>query len=397
MRKSHVVKIRNALIGGNNPIVIQSMTNTDTADVQATVDQSIELFEAGAEIVRMTVSNEQSARSIPDIREALDKRGYNMPLVGCFHFNGSKLLEDFPECAQALDKLRMNPGNIGFVGRRDLQFESFIQTAIKYDKPIRIGVNLGSLDQQILAELMDKNGLSKAALPSSAITREALVLSTLTSAKKAEEMGLSPDKIVISCKTSEISSLIDVYEELAKRSKYALHIGLTEAGGGLKGAISSAIGIGVLLQKGIGDTIRVSITPSPGETRTTEVKICQEILQALGIRAFKPQITSCPGCGRTNTKIFQELVYKTTKFVEQETSKWKKLAPGSENLKIAVMGCVVNGPGESKHADIGISLPGAGESLAAVVYTDGEKSHVLKGDDVAEQFQKILSDYVIRL
>ena len=395
MHKTNIVKVGDVLVGGGNQIVIQAMTNTNTADVESTVAQVIELYEAGAEIVRMTVPDKASAKAVPLIKEMLHKKNYSIPLVGCFHFNGSTLLEEFPECAKALDKLRMNPGNIGFGDKRDAQFESFIQTAIKYDKPIRIGVNFGSLDQTILTELMDKNSKLSEPRSSDEVTKEALVLSTLTSAKKAEEIGLPQNKIVISCKISNVPNLISVYEELANRCNYALHLGLTEAGNGLKGIISSTIAIGALLQKGIGDTIRVSVTPSPGESRTKEVKICQEILQSLELRAFKPQITSCPGCGRTKTKSFEELVDKTSKFVDEKSSSWRKICPEVGNLKIAVMGCVVNGPGESKHADIGISFPGIMENLVAVVYINGKRTHALKGNNIAEQFQKILDDYVV--
>jgi (E)-4-hydroxy-3-methylbut-2-enyl-diphosphate synthase len=373
------------------------MTNTETEDVKATVAQVIELCDAGSEIVRMTVSNTESAKAVPLIKAELLKRGYNVPLVGCFHYNGHLLLTEVPECAAALDKLRLNPGNVGVGNKRDTNFEAFIRAAIKYNKPIRIGANWGSLDQELIKKMMDENSRSASPKSSQELVREALVLSALLSAKKAEELGLPGNRIVLSCKVSSVPDLILVYEELARQCNYALHLGLTEAGSGLKGAVASALGIGVLLQKGIGNTIRVSITQGAGETRSREVRLCKIILQVLGLRAFSPQVTSCPGCGRTNNEYFQNLVGHINGVIEKNMHAWRSLYPGCESVKVAVMGCIVNGPGESKHADIGISLPGRGESPTAVVYADGKKFAVLQADaqqSVAEQFEKILKQYM---
>lgn len=382
--KTYAVKVGHIAIGGNNPIRVQSMTNTDTSDVEATVAQIIELHEAGSEIVRLAVPTEKTAKAVPLIKSRLEQLGYNVPLVGCFHYNGHKLLKDVPECAAALDKFRMNPGNVGSGHGADHNFDQFIELAITHNKPIRIGVNWGSLN---LKEnfLKDK------------MYREALVISALNSAKRAEELGLNSDKIIISCKVSSVPELILVYENLAKKSNYALHLGLTEAGSGLKGIVSSAIGIGTLLQKGIGDTIRASVTQEPKQSRAFEVKICREVLQILGLRAFKPQITSCPGCGRTDTKLFQDLVSQINQFVDKNANSWSKLYPGCENIKIAVMGCIVNGPGESKHADIGISLPGKGETPVAVVYANNRKLAILRensGKSIGNQFEEILAQYI---
>lgn len=383
-------------IGGNNPIRVQSMTNTDTEDVHATVAQIIELFEAGSEIVRITVPTAKAAKAVSEIKQQLVEQNCNVPLVGCFHYNGHKLLNEVPECAKALDKFRINPGNADR-DETDINFDSFINLAIKYNKPIRIGVNWGSLDQRLIKKIMDDNQRLSSPRGSDELVREALVLSALNSAKRAEHLGLAANKIVISCKVSNVPDLIVVYEELAKRSNYALHLGLTEAGSGVKGIVSSTIGIGVLLQKGIGDTIRVSVTQEPGEARSLEVKVCCEILQALGARAFTPQITSCPGCGRTDTELFQGLVSRVNQFVHKNSKSWSQLYPGFEKIKIAVMGCIVNGPGESKHADIGISFPGRGEVPSAVIYADGNKFAVLRdqpGLSIADQFEKILEEYI---
>jgi (E)-4-hydroxy-3-methylbut-2-enyl-diphosphate synthase len=392
--KTHQVKVGNIVVGGDAPIVVQSMTNTDTANVEATVEQIIELSEAGSEIVRITVNNDESAAAVPYIHEKLLAQGYDIPLVGCFHYNGHRLLTEYQRCAEALAKYRINPGNVGFGQKRDQQFEMMIETALKYNKPVRIGVNWGSLDQELSTKLMDEN--SKSHLPKTAdeIVREALVLSALTSAKKAEEIGLPADRIIISCKVSRVRDLIEVYRELAKRSNYALHLGLTEAGMGSKGIAATASALSPLLLEGIGDTIRASLTPRPGESRTTEVTVCQEILQTLGLRSFTPQVSACPGCGRTTSTFFQELADKIQSFLKEQMPVWKQSHPGVESMNVAVMGCIVNGPGESKHADIGISLPGSGESPVAPVFVDGEKKHTLRGDKIAEEFQKIVVEYV---
>jgi (E)-4-hydroxy-3-methylbut-2-enyl-diphosphate synthase len=392
--KTCSVKIGKLHIGSNHPIIVQSMTNTDTADVSATSKQIIELFEAGSEIVRITVNNEASAKAVPRIREHLLRKNYDIPLVGCFHYNGHNLLTDIPECAIALDKLRINPGNVGFGKKRDIQFETFITIALKNDKPIRIGVNWGSLDQELSSKLMDDNNKLSTPKSTNEILREALVLSALLSAKKAEELGLPPDKIVISCKTSKVQDLIFIYRELAKRSNYALHLGLTEAGMGTKGIVATTSALSILLQEGLGDTIRASLTPSPGESRTKEVLVCQETLQSLAIRAFTPQVSSCPGCGRTNSSYFQELAQDVESFIREQMPYWKTKYKGVETMNVAVMGCVVNGPGESKHADIGISLPGRGETLAAPVFIDGKKTHTLRGKTITQEFKTILSNYV---
>ena len=392
--KTCSVKIGKLHIGSNHPIIVQSMTNTDTADVSATSKQIIELFEAGSEIVRITVNNESSAKAVPRIREHLLRKNYDIPLVGCFHYNGHNLLTDIPECAIALDKLRINPGNVGFGKKRDIQFETFITIALKNDKPIRIGVNWGSLDQELSSKLMDDNNKLSTPKSTNEILREALVLSALLSAKKAEELGLPPDKIVISCKTSKVQDLIFIYRELAKRSNYALHLGLTEAGMGTKGIVATTSALSILLQEGLGDTIRASLTPSPGESRTKEVLVCQETLQSLAIRAFTPQVSSCPGCGRTNSSYFQELAQDVESFIREQMPYWKTKYKGVETMNVAVMGCVVNGPGESKHADIGISLPGRGETLAAPVFIDGKKTHTLRGKTITQEFKTILSNYV---
>lgn len=392
--KTVPVQIGKVTIGGDNPIIVQSMTNTDTADVTSSVNQVIELFNAGSEIVRLTVNNEASAKAIPKIKENLLNKGYEVPLVGCFHYNGHRLLKNEPACGEALDKLRINPGNVGFGAKRDTQFEEFIQIAIKHDKPIRIGVNWGSLDQDLVARLMDENSQKKSPLSADKVMLEALVQSALNSAHKAEDIGLKKDKIIVSCKTSDVNHLIEVYRRLAARSNYPLHLGLTEAGMGIKGITASASALSILLHEGIGDTIRVSITPKPGASRTEEVRVCQEVLQSLGLRSFNPQVTACPGCGRTTSSYFQNLAQEIDGFLKQQMPTWQKQYPGVENLKVAVMGCIVNGPGESKHADIGISLPGTGESPVAPVFIDGKKKYTLRGDNIAQEFQDIVLNYI---
>lgn len=389
------VKIKNIIVGGKNPVVIQSMTNTDTADSVSTINQIIELYDAGSEIIRLTVNNEKAAKALPKIRDGLLKKGYdNVPLVGCFHYNGHSLMKEYSECIDVLDKLRINPGNVGFGLKRDKNYEICIEYAIKYNKPIRIGVNWGSLDQGILAELMDSNAKLANPKTSSDVLIDALVLSVITSAKKAENIGLPKDKIVVSCKTSKVPELIKVYKKLANESNYALHLGLTEAGMGRQAIISSTAALSVLLQEGIGDTIRVSLTPESGSSRTQEVKVCREVLQALGLRSFMPQVSSCPGCGRTTSDYFQRLSQEITGYIETKMPIWKEKHKNVEKLNVAVMGCIVNGPGESKHANIGISLPGTGESLVAPVFIDGKKTHTLRGDNIAEDFKKILEDYI---
>lgn len=392
--KTHAVKVGSVVIGGANPVVVQSMTNTDTADALATVTQVIELAEAGSELVRVTVNTEAAARAVPLIRDELDKRGYTVPLAGCFHYNGHKLLTDVPECAQALDKYRINPGNVGFGAKRNTQFEMMIETALKYGKAVRIGVNWGSLDQDLSARLMDENAQKATPLSVDTVLREALVQSALDNAKLAEEIGLSKDRIILSCKVSRVQDLVAVYQALAERSNYTLHLGLTEAGMGTKGIVATTAALSLLLQQGIGDTIRASLTPRPGESRTQEVLVCQQVLQALDLRSFAPQVTACPGCGRTTSTYFQELAERIQNFISQQMPTWQKQYPGVEHLNIAVMGCIVNGPGESKHADIGISLPGTGESPVAPVFIDGEKRHTLRGDAIAQEFQGILEGYI---
>ncbi|MGQ0526871.1 MAG: flavodoxin-dependent (E)-4-hydroxy-3-methylbut-2-enyl-diphosphate synthase [Alphaproteobacteria bacterium] len=391
---THAVRIRNVTAGGGAPVVVQSMTNTDTADVLSSYVQIKQLFLAGSEIVRVTVNNEAAARGVPAIREMLDREGLDVPLVGCFHYNGHTLLTEFPELARSLDKYRINPGNVGFGAKRDKQFEIMIEKAIEYNKPVRIGVNWGSLDQDLSARLMDENAARSAPLPLDAVIREALVQSALISAAKAESIGLRRDRIILSAKVSRVPNLIAVYRELARRSDYALHLGLTEAGMGSKGIVATALAEGILLYEGIGDTIRASLTPEPNGDRTIEVKVCQDILQSLGLRTFAPEVSACPGCGRTTSTTFQELAQKIETYLQEQMPVWKEQYPGSEALKVAVMGCIVNGPGESKHADIGISLPGTGESPVAPVFTDGKKSHTLRGDNIAEEFQALVENYI---
>jgi len=385
-----------SFIGGDAPILVQSMTNTDTADAKSTADQVISLAKAGSEIVRITVDRPESAQNVAKIRELVEKAGLDVPLVGCFHFNGHRLLKDYPDCAQALAKYRINPGNVGFGEKRDKQFDMMVETALAYDKPIRIGVNWGSLDQDLAQGLMDKNGKSASPRSADEILREALVLSTLTSAQRAEHVGMRPDQIILSAKVSRVQDLISVYRELARQSNYALHLGLTEAGLGSKSIVATSTALSVLLQEGIGDTIRASLTPTPDEAREREVIVCQEILQTMGLRSFAPQVSACPGCGRTTSTYFQTLAQTIQDFVREQMPAWRKHYPGVENLNLAVMGCIVNGPGESKHADIGISLPGNGENPVAPVFMDGAKTHTLRGDHIADEFKELLIDYVKR-
>ncbi len=395
-RRSLAVRVRGVTVGGGAPVVVQSMTNTDTADVDATVRQIIELVEAGSEIVRVTVNTLEAARAVPRIRERLDARGLDVPLVGDFHYNGHRLLAEVGELATALDKLRINPGNVGFGAKRDRQFEAMIEAALKSERPIRIGVNWGSLDQRLLARLMDENAKRHPPAPSDAVLREALVRSALESAAEAERLGLAPERIVLSAKVSRVPDLVAVYRELARRSDYALHLGLTEAGLGLKGVVASSAALAILLHEGIGDTIRVSLTPRPGEPRSTEVRICRELLQALGLRSFQPEVSACPGCGRTTSRVFLELAREIEDWLEARMPEWKRRYPGVEGLKVAVMGCIVNGPGESRFADVGISLPGTGEAPAAPVFVDGRKVATLRGPNLAEAFKRIVEDYVAR-
>ncbi len=393
-RKTHAVKVGNVTIGGGAPVVVQSMTNTDTADVGATVQQIKELSYAGSEIIRITVNNDEAAAAVPLIKEELIKQRIYVPLVGCFHYNGHDLLERYPDMARALDKYRINPGNVGFGTKKDKQYAMIINAAIKHDKAVRIGVNWGSLDQNLSTHLMDENAKLDNPLPADAVMREALVRSAIMSAEQAEELGLGKDKIILSAKVSRVQDLIAVYQELARRCDYALHLGLTEAGMGSKGIVATAVGEGILLQMGIGDTIRASLTPKIGEPRTLEVKVCQELLQVMGIRSFSAQVSACPGCGRTTSTVFQELAQDIQKSLDDNMPAWRKLYPGVESMNVAVMGCIVNGPGESKHADIGISLPGTGESPVAPVFTDGKKSHTLRGDNIAAEFHALVEEYV---
>jgi (E)-4-hydroxy-3-methylbut-2-enyl-diphosphate synthase len=381
-------------VGGGAPVVVQSMTNTDTADIEKTVEQVAALAQAGSELVRITVDRDEAAAAVPHIREKLDKLGISVPLVGDFHYIGHKLLADHPACGEALAKYRINPGNVGFKEKKDRQFASIIELAIKHSKAVRIGANWGSLDQELLTHLMDINAASARPIDARAVTREALVRSALLSAKRAEEIGLSRDKIIISAKVSAVQDLIAVYRMLAERSDYALHLGLTEAGMGTKGVVASSAALGVLLQDGIGDTIRVSLTPEPGGDRTQEVRVAQEILQTMGFRTFVPLVAACPGCGRTTSTVFQELARDIQGHIRERMVVWRQHYPGVETLNVAVMGCIVNGPGESKHADIGISLPGTGEAPAAPVFIDGKKAMTLRGEGIAEEFTRIVDDYV---
>ena len=392
--RTRAVRVGQVLIGGDAPVVVQSMTNTDTADVLATAMQVAELARAGSEIVRITVNNEAAAAAVPKIRDRLLALNMDVPLVGDFHYNGHKLLTDFPACAEALAKLRINPGNVGAGAKRDPQFAAIVELACRYDKPVRIGVNWGSLDQSVLARIMDENAKRAEPRDAGAVMREALVVSALESAAKAEAVFLGRDRIILSAKVSSVQDLIAVYRDLARRSDYALHLGLTEAGMGSKGIVGSTAALAVLLQEGIGDTIRISLTPEPGGSRTQEVVVAQEILQTMGLRAFTPMVTACPGCGRTTSTFFQELASGIQAYVRAQMPVWRDQYDGVENMTLAVMGCVVNGPGESKHANIGISLPGTGESPAAPVYVDGEKVVTLRGDNIAAEFKAIVDNYV---
>ncbi len=393
-RAAHAVRIAHVVIGGGAPVVVQSMTNTDTADVAATVRQVAELAAAGSELVRITVNSAEAARAVPEIRERLERIGTKIPLIGDFHFNGHKLLTQFPGCAEALDKYRINPGNVGRGERRDEQFAAMVETACRLGKAVRIGVNWGSLDPELMARLMDENARLSEPRDAPEVMREAMVRSGLDSASRAEALGLSRDRIVLSCKMSGVQDLIRVYRDLAARCDYALHLGLTEAGMGSKGIVASTAALAVLLQEGIGDTIRVSLTPEPGGPRTQEVVVAQEILQTMGLRSFTPLVAACPGCGRTTSTLFQQLAAEIQDFLRHRMPQWRDRYPGVEGMTVAVMGCVVNGPGESKHADVGISLPGSGERPVAPVYVDGEKSVTLKGDNIAGEFKKIVEDYV---
>ncbi|RTL53779.1 MAG: flavodoxin-dependent (E)-4-hydroxy-3-methylbut-2-enyl-diphosphate synthase [Bradyrhizobiaceae bacterium] len=388
------VTVGNVKVGGGAPIVVQSMTNTDTADVDSTVKQVAALARAGSEMVRITVDRDEAAAAVPHIREKLDKMGVDVPLIGDFHYIGHKLLAEYPDCAKALAKYRINPGNVGFKNKRDSQFTDIIEIALKNDKAVRIGANWGSLDQELLTRLMEDNAKSPDPIDARAVTREAMVQSALLSAARAEEIGMPKNKMILSAKVSNVQDLIAVYRELAARSDYAIHLGLTEAGMGSKGIVASSAALGILLQDGIGDTIRVSLTPEPGGDRTLEVKVGQEILQTMGFRTFVPLVAACPGCGRTTSTVFQELARDIQAFIRDEMPAWKTRYPGVEQLNVAVMGCIVNGPGESKHANIGISLPGTGETPAAPVFVDGEKFRTLRGPTIAADFKALVIDYI---
>lgn len=394
-RKNTVcVKVGQVEVGGGSPIVVQSMTNTDTADVASTVGQVAALARAGSELVRITVDRAEAAAAVPVIKEALARQDVTVPLIGDFHYNGHTLLSDYPACAEALDKYRINPGNVGFRDKRDKQFSQIIEIALKHDKPVRIGVNWGSLDQELLTRLMDENAKSDDPEDAPAIVHEAMVQSALLSAGRAEELGMGADKIILSAKVSAVQDLVSVYEKLTQRSSYALHLGLTEAGMGSKGIVASSAAMGIVLQQGIGDTIRVSLTPEPGGDRTEEVRVAQEILQTMGLRSFVPVVAACPGCGRTTSTVFQELAKDIQEHIRASMPEWRKKYPGVEALNLAVMGCIVNGPGESKHADVGISLPGTGEQPAAPVFIDGKKAMTLRGPGIADEFKKIVQDYI---
>jgi (E)-4-hydroxy-3-methylbut-2-enyl-diphosphate synthase len=395
-KKTHSVKIGSITMGGGNPVVVQSMTNTDTADAESTVRQIYDLWQAGSEIVRITVNNEESASQVARIRDMLAARNCFVPIVGDFHYNGHTLLNKYPDCAQALAKYRINPGNVGFGQKKDPQFQQIIEKALEYNKPVRIGVNWGSLDQELATRLMDENSQSPTPKDANEVMREALIQSALISAAKAEEMGMNRDKIVISCKVSRVQDLVAVYRELAKRADYALHMGLTEAGMGSKGIVASTAALALLLQEGIGDTIRISLTPAPGEAREKEVIVAQEILQSMGIRSFTPMVTACPGCGRTTSSFFQELAESIQSYLRDSMPVWKQKYKGVEEMNVAVMGCIVNGPGESKHSNIGISLPGTGESPIAPVFVDGQKVATLRGDNIADEFKAMVEEYVVR-
>ncbi|QFY89198.1 flavodoxin-dependent (E)-4-hydroxy-3-methylbut-2-enyl-diphosphate synthase [Magnetovirga frankeli] len=388
------VRIGSVRLGAAHPVLVQSMTNTDTADVAASLRQIMELARAGSELVRITVNNAEAARAVPAIREGLERQGLDVPLVGDFHFNGHRLLADFPDCAQALAKYRINPGNVGSGQTRDESFAAMIETAIRYDKAVRIGVNWGSLDKELLARMMDANACAAEPLAPDELMHEIMVTSALESAAQAERIGLAAERIVLSCKMSGVQDLIAVYRRLASRSHYALHLGLTEAGMGSKGIVASTAALAVLLQEGIGDTIRISLTPAPGESRSGEVRVAREILQSMGLRAFIPEVIACPGCGRTSSGTFQELAQQVQDHLAEAMPRWQAQYPGVERLKVAVMGCIVNGPGESKHADIGISLPGNGENPAAPVFIDGQKAQTLKGPHISQDFIALLDGYI---
>lgn len=393
-RQSVAVNVGGVMVGGDNPVVVQSMTNTDTADVDLTVAQVAALAKAGSELVRITVDRDESAIGVPKIRERLDRLGINVPLIGDFHYIGHKLLAEHPDCAKALAKYRINPGNVGFRDKRDKQFSEIIELAIRYNKPVRIGVNWGSLDQELLTRLMDENSAKGGPLSAEQVMHEAVVQSALISAHLAEDIGLTRDKIILSAKVSQVQDLISVYTMLAERGDYALHLGLTEAGMGTKGIVASSAALGILLQQGIGDTIRISLTPEPGGDRSREVQVAQELLQVMGFRQFIPIVAACPGCGRTTSTVFQELAQKIQSDIRRNMPIWREKYPGVEQLNVAVMGCIVNGPGESKHADIGISLPGTGETPAAPVFIDGEKVKTLRGKNIAEEFEQMVAEYI---
>jgi (E)-4-hydroxy-3-methylbut-2-enyl-diphosphate synthase len=393
-RHSVAVDIGLVRVGGGAPVVVQSMTNTDTADIDASVAQVVALARTGSEMVRLTVDRDEAAKAIPHIRDKLEAQGISVPLIGDFHYIGHKLLKDNPACAEALSKYRINPGNVGFKAKKDRQFSSMIETALEVGRPVRIGVNWGSMDQELVAVLMDENHKRAEPLEAVHVTREALVRSALDSAERARELGMGADKIILSCKVSGVQDLIAVYRELAARCDYALHLGLTEAGMGSKGIVASSAAMGVLLQEGIGDTIRVSLTPEPGGDRTQEVIVSQELLQTMGFRSFTPLVTACPGCGRTTSTVFQDLAQRIQTHVRASMPEWRDKYDGAEDLRLAVMGCIVNGPGESKHADIGISLPGTGEEPSAPVFIDGKKEMTLRGPHIAEEFKKIIDDYI---
>lgn len=393
-RQSIGVQVGNVLVGGGAPIAVQSMTNTDTADIEGTARQIAALHRAGSEMVRITVDRDEAAAAVPHIRDMLEKRGLDVPIIGDFHYIGHKLLTDHPACAEALAKYRINPGNVGFKAKRDTQFSTLIELALKYDKPVRIGVNWGSLDQDLLTKLMDENTARTEPWSAAHVMREAIIQSALMSAARAEEIGLGRDKIILSTKVSDVQNLIAVYEDLGGRCDYALHLGLTEAGMGSKGIVASSAAMGILLQQGIGDTIRISLTPEPNGDRTVEVKVSQELLQTMGFRQFVPVVAACPGCGRTTSTTFQSLAKDIQDHLSSSMPEWREKYPGVEDMSVAVMGCIVNGPGESKHADIGISLPGTGETPAAPVFVEGQKVATLRGVDVADQFKVMVADYI---
>jgi (E)-4-hydroxy-3-methylbut-2-enyl-diphosphate synthase len=394
-RRTVTVRIGDIGVGGDQPIRVQAMTNTDTADIESTVTQCAELARAGSELVRITVNNESAAAAVPHIRERLDAMAVKVPLIGDFHFNGHRLLSDYPACAEALAKYRINPGNVGRGAKRDSQFATMIEIACRYDRPVRIGVNWGSLDPDLVVRMMDTNARSPQPRPAELVMREAMVESAIGSALRAEELGLPRDHILLSCKMSGVQDLIAVYRALAQRSDHALHLGLTEAGMGSKGIVASTAAVSILLQEGIGDTIRISLTPAPGESRTREIIVAQEILQTMGLRSFAPMVAACPGCGRTTSTVFQELAEEIQAYLREQMPAWRETYPGVETMQVAVMGCVVNGPGESKQANIGISLPGTGEQPSAPVYIDGEKVTTLKGADIAGRFKQMVDEYVV--